>query len=82
MGITPTDLDQFKNINDSLGHNIGDQLLIEASKRLQERARKVDTVARVNGDEFAILIEDLPVPNGTWAIEHFYSKKTIYFFMN
>ncbi len=56
------DLDQFKNVNDSLGHDVGDQLLVEVGKRLSTRARKVDTVARLGGDEFAILIEDIQAP--------------------
>jgi diguanylate cyclase (GGDEF)-like protein/PAS domain S-box-containing protein len=56
------DLDQFKNVNDSLGHDTGDKLLIEVGKRLLSRVRKVDTVARLGGDEFAILIEDVSAP--------------------
>jgi diguanylate cyclase (GGDEF)-like protein len=53
------DLDRFKIINDSWGHAVGDRLLVEISRILKECSRKVDTVARLSGDEFTILLEDL-----------------------
>ncbi|QLE85435.1 EAL domain-containing protein [Shewanella sp. Scap07] len=53
------DLDRFKQINDNHGHHIGDQLLVEVSRRINACLRKQDTLCRLGGDEFAILIEDI-----------------------
>jgi diguanylate cyclase (GGDEF)-like protein/PAS domain S-box-containing protein len=55
------DMDRFKNLNDTLGHDYGDQLLIEVAHRIHAHVREVDTVARFGGDEFVILVEEVSV---------------------
>ena len=52
------DMDRFKNINDTLGHPVGDRVLQEAARRLQHSVRSSDLVARLGGDEFVLLVED------------------------
>ncbi len=57
LAVLYIDVDDFKTINDSLGHSVGDKLLLCVAERIKETVRSSDTVARIGGDEFAILIE-------------------------
>lgn len=71
LAILFLDLDRFKEVNDSLGHDAGDELLITAAKRLLDAVRSGDVVARLSGDEFVILLEDIKrVEDATSVAQH------------
>jgi diguanylate cyclase (GGDEF)-like protein/PAS domain S-box-containing protein len=68
MAVMFLDLDYFKKINDTMGHPIGDQLLQEVAARLRNCVREVDTVSRLGGDEFTILLEELHEARAVGAV--------------
>ena len=59
MALLYLDVDRFKDVNDSLGHDMGDLLLVEISSRLKKVVREIDTVARLSGDEFTIILGNI-----------------------
>lgn len=69
LAVLCIDLDNFKDVNDSLGHAYGDQLLVEIARRLRAGARETDVVARIGGDEFVILLADLDVQSAPVSVQ-------------
>jgi diguanylate cyclase (GGDEF)-like protein/PAS domain S-box-containing protein len=62
------DIDHFKKVNDTLGHQAGDRLLVEAARRIRSLIRDMDTVARIGGDEFVVLVQDAEDPEAAAAV--------------
>ncbi|MGL6155625.1 MAG: diguanylate cyclase domain-containing protein, partial [Ralstonia mannitolilytica] len=62
LGVLYLDVDHFKRINDTYGHAAGDAVLVEVAQRLQRAVRRTDTVARLAGDEFIILLDPIDAP--------------------
>jgi diguanylate cyclase (GGDEF)-like protein/PAS domain S-box-containing protein len=63
IGVMFLDLDHFKDVNDTLGHRVGDLLLKELARRIRAALRQSDVLARVSGDEFVVILEDFPDEN-------------------
>ncbi len=59
LGLLIVDLDNFKDINDALGNHVGDKILIGAAQRLRDSVASEDTVARIGGDDFVVVLENL-----------------------
>ncbi|GAB4507505.1 MAG: hypothetical protein Tsb0026_03240 [Sulfuricaulis sp.] len=70
VGVLFLDLDRFKNINDSLGHDVGDMLLKGVAERLNGAVRKGDTVARLSGDEFTLVLADMAHVDDAVRVAH------------
>jgi diguanylate cyclase (GGDEF)-like protein/PAS domain S-box-containing protein len=70
LAVLFVDLDRFKNINDSYGHSVGDKLLQEVARRMLRAVRAADTVARIGGDEFTVLLEGLRHPREAHEVAH------------
>ncbi|MGL1936258.1 MAG: GGDEF domain-containing protein, partial [Fibrobacterales bacterium] len=77
VGVLFVDLDGFKNINDSHGHTAGDAVLKAVAERLNECTRKIDTVARVGGDEFLVITGEMSSPKNAELIAEKIIKRLV-----
>jgi len=76
------DLDRFKEVNDTFGHQVGDQLLIEVGNRLSTSLRDVDTVARMGGDEFAVILPEVDVMQAQHVAKKLFRRSQIPYVIN
>lgn len=70
VGLLYIDLDRFKRVNDTLGHDVGDQVLHEVGRRFQAHVREEDMAARIGGDEFAVLLNTVEDESGAMSAAH------------
>jgi diguanylate cyclase len=70
LAVLIIDLDGFKYINDTVGHQSGDQLLVEVARRLRSVTRRTDTLARIGGDEFCLVLSDLHKASDSFQVAH------------
>jgi diguanylate cyclase (GGDEF)-like protein/PAS domain S-box-containing protein len=70
VGVMFLDLDHFKDVNDTLGHRVGDLLLKEVARRIRGTLRQSDVLARISGDEFVVVLEDLPDEGAPERVAH------------
>lgn len=68
LAVLLIDLDDFKPINDGYGHATGDQVLVQIARRLRQSVRAMDSVARIGGDEFVVLLEDVHSADDIWQV--------------
>ena len=76
------DIDNFKKLNDTLGHQAGDQALVHLAQVIKESLRPADNVARYGGEEFVIILPDTPLKEGVEAVERLQREMTKKFFLN